>query len=115
MSKRFVHGSWLWLTCEFDSGRFSLEQSWLEIRKQFNRHRSWILKRFGRVKCWTFLQAHVSGYAHLHVIVEFLEHVFSGFCHVGRGGKVSFRCDDKQLFSDNWNVGFVEKQVEDWW
>ena len=108
LSKPFVKGSWLWLTYEFDSHRFSLEHSWNEIRREFNRHRAWLTKQFGCVKCWTFLQAHSSGYAHLHVIAQFLEHVFSGFRQRNR---LVWRCDDKPLFARNWDVGFVDVRI----
>ena len=111
LSQRFVRGRWLWITLELNSGVWSLYDAWMNIRRQYNRFITWVRKEFGRVKCWTFLQAHSSGYPHLHVIAQFLEHEFSGFRHVGRGGKISFRCDDKSLFAEYWRVGFVDVKM----
>ena len=117
LSDRYVRGSWLWCSFEFDANRFSVEDSWLLISGCWNRFKSWLVKRFGRICFWVFRQAHPSvgrlfGYCHFHVIIQFLEREFSGFRHVDRKtGRLSFRIDEKDLLASNWSVGFVDVKM----
>lgn len=116
--KRFVKGSWLWITYEFDVNRFNLEDSWRLLAGEVNRHFAWLRKKFGGLTYWWFRQAHPKsgpafGYCHLHVIVRFAEHLFDGFRHVDKFGKLSWRIErgDKDAIATNWRNGFVDVKM----
>jgi len=109
--KRRVRGSWLMITYTLDRSLFSLETGWRKIREVSNRHLSWLRKRFGRFQYVAVLQAQSDGYAHLHFIVEFLDHVFDGFRHVDRDGALSWRTREKYRIAENWASGHVDVKL----
>jgi hypothetical protein len=109
--KRRVRGSWLWITYTLDRSLFSLEQGWRSIRKVSNRHLSWLRKRFGRVRYVSVLQAQADGFAHLHFVIQFLNHKFDGFRHVDSDGRLSWRVSEKYAIAENWASGYVDVKL----
>jgi hypothetical protein len=109
--KRRVRGSWLMMTYTLDRSLFSLEEGWRKIREVSNRHLSWLRKRFGQLRYVSVLQAQSDGYAHLHFVVEFLNHRFAGFRHVDRDGRLSWRVSEKYDIAENWASGHVDVKL----
>jgi len=110
-SKRRVCGYWLMITYTLDRSLFSLDEGWRRIRRVSNRHLSWLRKRFGQLLYVAVLQSQSDGYAHLHFIVEFLSHIFSGFRHVDRDGTLSWRVSEKYDIPENWASGHVDVKL----
>jgi hypothetical protein len=108
-----VRGSWVFLTYTLDRVLFSLESGWLHIRREWNRHLTWLRKRYGAIRVLTFLQPQdASGFAHLHVIADFAKSSFRGWRNVNRRTReVSWRFDASRTIASNWSVGFVDAKL----
>ena len=110
---RIVSGHWVFLTYTLDRVLFSLESGWLHIRREWNRHLTWLRKRYGAIRVLTFLQPQdSSGFAHLHVIADFAKSSFRGWRNVNRRTReVSWRFDASRTIASNWSVGFVDAKL----
>jgi hypothetical protein len=108
-----VRGNWVFLTYTLDRVLFSLESGWLHIRREWNRHLTWLRKRYGAIRVLTFLQPQdASGFVHLHVIADFAKSSFRGWRNVNRHTReVSWRFDASRTIASNWSVGFVDAKL----
>lgn len=80
-----------------------LDEAWEQIGKDFNRWKSAISKRFGKVeiiRCW---EAQSEGYPHIHCVVLFHESEFETFFYNGK-----WRISKKRELENYWSWGFSD-------
>jgi hypothetical protein len=105
-----VNSRFVSLVFEYDSNRFGLAEAYGRVGADLNRALSLLRRRFGRIAVVRVFESHESGYPHIHVIVGFLEHKFSGrfmsgrYCVVGKDWKLLESC---------WSYGFVRNRLVD--
>jgi len=85
----------LWVTLTYDNKRCSFTKAWWNIGKEFNKFRSYICKRFGKVSSCRVFEAYENGHPHIHCIFLFEEKEFKVF----RDGKGQLRIKEKDIFA----------------
>jgi len=93
----------LWVTLTYDNKRCSFTKAWWNIGKEFNKFRSYICKRFGKVSSCRVFEAYENGHPHIHCIFLFEEKEFKVF----RDGKGQLRIKEKDIFAKGWH-SFVD-------
>ena len=107
-----VCGSGLHVVLEYDANVVGLSDAWLRVGVDFNRFMSHVRKLFGKVNVVRVFESHESGYPHVHILLIFDSHVFSGYSSHRRGKLVYrvFGSDFKSLKSC-WNFGFSDFEM----
>ena len=96
----------LWVTLTYDNKRCSFTKAWFNIGKEFNRFRSYICKKFGKVSTCRVFEAYENGHPHIHCILLFEEKEFKAF--TDQKGK--FRIHEKEIIAKGWH-SFVDVQA----
>lgn len=96
----------VFLTLTIESVVWSLESSWLDIGREWNRFMAALRREFGRCEFFRVYQAHRSGYPHIHAIVCFKHAVLHTFVH---GDKI--RAQEKDDIAKCWPMGFTDVEV----
>ena len=107
-----ICGSGLHVVLEYDANVIGLSDAWLRVGVDFNRFMSHVRKLFGKVSVVRVFESHESGYPHVHILLIFDSHVFSGYSSHRRGKLVYrvFGSDFKSLKSC-WNFGFSDFEM----
>ena len=96
----------LWVTLTYDNKLCSFPKAWFNIGKEFNRFRSYICKKFGKVSTCRVFEAYENGHPHIHCILLFEEKEFKAF--TDQKGK--FRIHEKEIIAKGWH-SFVDVQA----
>jgi len=80
-----------------------LDRAWEEVGKYFNRARSGIEKRYGKVDLIRVWEAQGDGYPHIHCIMLFHEYEFETFFYNGK-----WRVREKEALTSYWRWGFSD-------
>lgn len=83
--------------------KMSLDKSWEEIGKYFNRTRSGIQRRYGKFDLIRVWEAQRDGYPHIQCIALFRETLFETFFYNGK-----WRIKEKALLTSYWKWGFSD-------
>ena|GEM_PF-5810981 len=81
----------------------SLDRAWEEIGKYFNRTRSGIKRRYGKIEIIRVWEAQRDGFPHIHCIALFRETEFETFFHNSK-----WRIKEKELLTSYWKWGFSD-------
>jgi hypothetical protein len=113
-SHGYVRGSGLHVVLEYDSNLVGLCDAWLRVGVDFNRFMSHIRKLFGHVSVVRVFESHESGYPHVHILLAFDGHVFSGYSS-RRRGRLVYRVfgSDYEDLKGCWNFGFSDFEMID--
>jgi hypothetical protein len=109
-----VQGSGLHFVLEYDSNVVGLSEAWLRVGVDFNRFMSRIRKLFGSVSIVRVWEGHDSGYPHIHILLIFHDHVFSGYSS-RRRGRLIYRVfgSDYSMLKCCWIHGYSDVTMID--
>jgi len=96
----------LWVTLTYDTKLCSFTKAWFNIGREFNKFRSYICKKFGKVSSCRVFEAYEKGHPHIHCILLFEEKEFRTF--TDKKGK--FRIHEKEIIAKGWH-SFVDVQA----
>jgi hypothetical protein len=80
-----VEGSGLHVVLEYDSNLVSLPDAWLGVGRAVDFFVKRVRGLYGKVSIVRVFEAHESGYPHVHLLLIFHDHVFSGYSSRYRG------------------------------
>ncbi len=89
----------LFVTLTYDTKLCSFGDAWRNIGVEFNRFRSYVCKKFGKVSCFRVFEAFKNGYPHIHCILFFEKKQFKVF----RDKMGQFRIKEKGLIEAGWH------------
>ena len=89
----------LFITLTYDIKRCSLDEAWENIGIEFNRFRSYICKKYGKVASFRVFEAYANGYPHIHCVLLFEDKEFKVF----RDKKGKFRVKEKFAIESGWH------------
>ena len=98
----------LFVTLEYDSNRYELNDCWKHVGKDFNRWKSYVRRKFGKFAAVRVWESHESGYPHIHGALVFEEKSFFGGYIVSKKGKGKFRVKGKDfsVLRSSWKHGY---------
>ena len=105
-----VESNLLYMTFTYDRS-YGLQESWINNGSDFNRSRSYLFKKYGRlsiVRCW---ESHEDGFSHIHALIYFHTHSFKGFSHRNKKGKLTYRAYGRDDIERCWKHGHVDVQL----
>jgi hypothetical protein len=82
----------IYITLTYDRSH-DLEDSWLEVGRDFNRYISRLRRKYGKIHVVRAFESHKDGYCHVHAVLLFDSVMWRGFRHTGANGFVTFRVD----------------------
>jgi len=111
-SRGYVKGSGLHVVLEYDANSIDLRDAWARVGVDFNRFMSHVRKLYGKISVVRVWEAHESGYPHVHALLVFHDHVFSGYSSRRRAHLIYrvFGADYNRLKSC-WNHGFSDIEL----
>jgi hypothetical protein len=77
----------LFITLTYDTKASTPVQSWYIIPKLFNKFKSNLTKKFGKIKVFRVWESTKEYYAHIHCLIYFEEYEFEVFEHIAKKGK----------------------------
>lgn len=96
----------LFITLTESSRKNSVDEAWKSIGKKYNRFRSAIIKKYGKVEFLRSFESHESGYPHIHVLIKFLDHRFDVFKYTDAEGKKMWLVKKNQKIKECWKYGY---------
>jgi hypothetical protein len=99
----------LFVTLTYDTKRSRIQESWETIGLEFNKWIRNLRKKYGRIsylRCW---EATKKGYAHIHVLMIFHDHLFTVF-RKRKGSRWIYRIEEKEEFEKSYH-SFVDVQA----
>jgi hypothetical protein len=102
-----VESPFLMLSLTYDRV-VGLERSWRSVGFDLNRALSFLRKKYGSISVARVWECHVDGFPHVHALILFHGHVFKGFSHVGKNGKLQYRAFERDDIKGCWRYGHVD-------
>jgi len=115
LSKHHSTSNILFVTFTIDPKVFSLEEAWKEINNYFNRGITNLRNKYGQLAYAKVLEAHASGYPHIHALIWLREKSFEIAKWKNKSdGKLTWRVKNKierKRIKSCWKMGFTDIQV----
>ena len=115
LSKHHSTSNILFVTFTIDPKEFSLEQAWKEINNYFNRGITNLRNKYGTLAYAKVLEAHASGYPHIHALIWLREKSFEIAKWRNKSDrKLTWRVKNKKerkRIKSCWKMGFTDIQV----
>jgi hypothetical protein len=115
LSKHHSTSNILFVTFTIDPKLFSLEEAWKEINNYFNRGITNLRNKYGQLAYSKVIEAHASGYPHIHALVWLREKSFEITKWRNKSDKkLTWRVKNKKerkRIKNCWKMGFVDIQA----
>jgi len=115
LSKHHSTSNILFVTFTIDPKLFSLNEAWQKINEYFNRGITNLRNKYGTLAYAKILEAHASGYPHIHALVWLKEKSFEMTKWRNKSDrKLTWRVKNKKerkRIKSCWKMGFVDIQV----
>ena len=115
LSKHHSTSNVLFITFTIDPKVFSLEEAWKEINNYFNRGITNLRNKYGQLAYAKVLEAHASGYPHIHALIWLKEKSFEITKWRNKfDRKLTWRVKNKRerkRIKSCWKMGFTDIQV----
>ena len=111
LSKHHSTSNILFITWTIDPKLFSFNEAWQVINDYFNRGITNLRNKFGKVDYARVIEAHASGYPHIHILAWFHEKDFEIVkWRNKKDGKLTWRVkkkEERDAIKDCWKMGIV--------